>query len=118
MRIRQPFSALIACALYLSASIGSAVEYDPNRDPALLACDDIYNSGQIDASIGCFEPLLQRGSLHVAAEAAWALGRTRDANELFRRAVADQPGNPHIRAPLRPPRPQISPKDQAVARVS
>jgi tetratricopeptide (TPR) repeat protein len=100
MRIRPPFHcpALIAGALYLFSALASAVEYDPNRDDALLACDEIYNSGQIEASIDCYRPLLNRGTLHVAAEAAWALGQTREANELFRRAVADQPGNPHIRA--------------------
>lgn len=75
-----------------------AEEYDPNRDPALLRCDDIYNRGNINAAIDCFQPLANGTSHHVAAEAHWALGNTRQANEQFRRAVAEQPGNPHIRA--------------------
>ncbi len=100
MRIRQPLrhATILVCALYWFSTAGVTVEYDPNRDDALLACDAIYNSGKIDASIDCYQPLMRQGSLHVAAEAAWALGETRNANELFRRAVADQPGNPHIRA--------------------
>ena len=52
MCIRQPFNraARWACALYLFSAAGNAVEYDRNRDDALLACDAIYNSGRIDES--------------------------------------------------------------------
>lgn len=76
----------------------NAEEYDANRDPALLRCDDIYDRGNIDEAIDCFQPLTREGSLHVTAEAWWALGDTKKANDYFRQAVAEQPGNPHIRA--------------------
>ncbi len=90
------------CALILgSLATGQNVvaeEYDSNRDDRLLRCDTIYDGGNIDSAITCFKPLTNDTSSHVAAEAYWALGNTRDANEYFRRAVAQQPGNPHIRA--------------------
>ena len=86
------------CAAVLVSSKATAEEYDPNRDSRLLSCDNMYNRGNLDAAIDCYTPLVNDQSLHVSAEASWALGRTTDANELFRRAVAEQPGNPHIRA--------------------
>jgi len=86
-----------AAALLICTAVG-AEEYDPDRDERLLACDAIYNSGEIVGAVRCFRPLMDDRSLHVAAEAAWALGRTADANALFRRAVAEQPRNPHVRA--------------------
>ncbi len=86
------FAGLLLC------SLAAAEEYDPNRDDRLLSCDNIYNRGNIQGAIDCYTPLTSDQSLHVSAEASWALGKTRDANELFRRAVAEQPGNPHIRA--------------------
>lgn len=76
----------------------SAEEYDPNRDEQLLACDRIYDRGDIQQAISCYTPLRRSSSSHTAAEAAWALGDTKKANELFRRASQEQPRNPHIRA--------------------
>lgn len=91
-----------ACALLLGSLITGqnilAEEYDPDRDERLLRCDDIYDRGNIDSAIQCFTPLTKDSSPQIAAEAHWALGSTRNANEYFRRAVAQQPGNPHIRA--------------------
>jgi tetratricopeptide (TPR) repeat protein len=93
------YAAVLALAITaLAGGSVAAEEYDPNRDPQLLRCDDIYNRGDIEAAINCFQPLTRADSLHVAAEAHWALGDSRTANEYFRRAVAEQPGNPHIRA--------------------
>ncbi len=88
-----------AATLILLASLPSnAEEYDPNRDSQLLDCDRIYDQGNIDGAISCYTPLKSNRSLHIAAEAAWALGNTKQANELFRRAVEEQPRNPHVRA--------------------
>ena len=87
-----------ATLLLLITLPASAEEYDPNRDQQLLECDRIYDRGNIEAAISCYTPLKSHASLHVAAEAAWALGNTRQANELFRRAVQAQPRNPHVRA--------------------
>ncbi len=75
-----------------------AEEYDPNRDDQLLACDRVYDRGNIDQAIGCYTPLKSSDSLSIAAEATWALGDTNKANELFRLAVQAQPRNPHLRA--------------------
>lgn len=90
-------TAAVSLTLLLSTSL-YAEEYDPNRDSKLLDCDRIYDQGNIDGAISCYTPLKSDNSLHVAAEAAWALGNTKQANELFRRAVEQQPNNPHIRA--------------------
>ncbi len=86
------------CTGLLLTGYAVAEEYDPNRDARLLSCDNLYNRGNIDGAIDCYAPLANDQSLHVSAEASWALGKTRDANEYFRRAVDQQPGNPHIRA--------------------
>ena len=97
----MPVNKLITTLLLSALGIwqtGAAEEYDPNRDPRLLQCDTVYDRGNIDAAISCFTPLTEDSSAHIAAEAFWALGNTRNANEMFRQAVAQQPGNPHIRA--------------------
>ncbi len=85
------------CSALLANPVG-AEEYDPDRSAELLACDSLYDRGNIDEAIDCFRPLTRNASLHIAAEATWALGDTRAANDLFRRAVDQQPRNPHIRA--------------------
>ncbi len=89
---------LLALFAALHCATGFTEEYDPDREASLLQCDNLYDRGNIDAAIDCFLPLSTGASLHVAAEAQWALGDTKKANEYFRRAVAEQPGNPHIRA--------------------
>jgi len=96
-RIPTPKLALALLACLMAGTI-NAEEYDPNRDQQLLKCDRIYDKGNIDLAISCFTPLRSSDSLLTAAEATWALGDTGKANELFRRAVAEQPRNPHIRA--------------------
>ncbi len=94
--------AAIALCLGMSALLlpgtVAAEEYDPNRDARLLQCDNIYDRGDIDGAIDCFKPLSNDPSSFIAAEAHWALGSTRDANQKFREAVSEQPRNPHIRA--------------------
>ena len=90
--------AASALLLLSIAFNGNTEEYDPNRDQQLLACDRIYDSGEIQQAISCYTPLRNSSSLHTAAEAAWALGDTKSANELFRRATQEQPNNPHVRA--------------------
>ena len=95
---RQIARPLAATLLLLTMLSVNAEEYDPNRDSQLLECDLIYDRGNIEQAISCYTPLKSSSSLHIAAEAAWALGNTRQANELFRRAVEEQPRNPHLRA--------------------
>ena len=99
--LRLTASAVLLVALGVSSLLpdtAHAEEYDPDRNAELLACDDLYDRGNIDQAIDCFRPLTRNTSLLIAAEANWALGDTRAANELFRRAVDEQPRNPHIRA--------------------
>ncbi|OED39622.1 hypothetical protein AB833_14585 [Chromatiales bacterium (ex Bugula neritina AB1)] len=95
---RYIMRVLLALSVPVLFSTVAAEEYDPDRDTSLLVCDDLYDRGNIDAAINCFQPLARSSSPAIAAEAYWALGDTRKANELFRRAVSEQPGNPHTRA--------------------
>ena len=92
---RKLAAAAVLTALSFAAN---SEEYDVNRDSELLACDRIYDQGNIQDAINCYSPLKTSSSLHVAAEASWALGDTNRANELFRQAVQQQPRNPHVRA--------------------
>lgn len=89
---------LTLCMVFIPTASSLAEEYDPDRHEALLACDRIYDRGNIDEAIDCYRPLTNHSSLNVAAEATWALGDTSAANDLFRRAVQEQPRNPHLRA--------------------
>lgn len=90
---------LFVTALWVTTTTeGHAEEYDPDRSAELLVCDDLYNRGALEQAINCYKPLSNSTSLHTAAEASWALGDTRAANDLFRRAVEQQPRNPHLRA--------------------
>ena len=91
-------SIAVAVSSALLSDSSHAEEYDPDRNAELLVCDDLYDRGNIDQAIDCFRPLTTNTSLLTAAEANWALGDTQAANDLFRRAVDEQPRNPHIRA--------------------
>jgi len=98
----RPIPAVALIVLLFFTAIATkavhAEEYDPNRDSQLLACDKLYDRGQIDNAISCYTPLVDSDSALVAAEALWALGETRKANLAFRDIVQTQPNNPHARA--------------------
>jgi cellulose synthase operon protein C len=68
------------------------IDYDDRRSPALRRCDDPLLRGQTEPARRCYQALL-RGSadLLTRAEANWALGDLKAANELFRQAVAATP---------------------------
>jgi len=91
-------ATLLMLAGIAAALPAQAEEYDADRNAELLACDNLYDRGQLEQAISCFKPLTRNTTLHIAAEASWALGDTRAANDFFRQAVAAQPRNPHIRA--------------------
>ncbi|HVY80774.1 MAG TPA: tetratricopeptide repeat protein [Steroidobacteraceae bacterium] len=79
------------CALFLAvAHTTSAQEfdYDPARPAALRACDDLRNHGRTPDARACYERLLSSSTDDATqAEAAWAIGDVRRANDLFRAVV-------------------------------
>jgi cellulose synthase operon protein C len=79
-------------ALTLIGVGGSAAaqefDYDPQRPQALRSCDDHRDHGRATEARTCYEQLLRSNvDLMVQAEAAWALGDVRRANDIFKEAV-------------------------------
>src|SRR5689334_18129476 len=67
------------------------IDYDEQRAPALRRCDEPLLHGRVDEARNCFRPLLRAAEPLIRAEAAWALGDLRTANDQFREAVDAQP---------------------------
>lgn len=88
----QSRPALALLALFAVAHVGTAmavdIDYDTRRSTSLRRCDDPQHHGRVEEARGCYRPLLRDDSALVRAEAAWALGDLRNANEFFRAAVA------------------------------
>src|SRR5690606_670451 len=63
------------------------IDYDPRRAEALRRCDEPGHQGRVEQARQCFGALLQHADPLVRAEAAFALGDLRTANEPFRAAV-------------------------------
>lgn len=73
------------------------IDYDPRRAQALRDCDAQQFRGRLAQAKACYINLLNSSSaLALQAEAAWALGDMRQANELFKQAVQ---ANPRFSAP-------------------
>jgi tetratricopeptide (TPR) repeat protein len=76
---------LLACvALFASASGAQDIDYDPRRATILRPCDEHRYHGRSDDARRCYEPLLSSPNAMIRAEAAWALGDLKLANETFR----------------------------------
>jgi tetratricopeptide (TPR) repeat protein len=92
-----------ACALYLLVLAPCAgaqpIDYDPRRSAELRACDDARYRGRIDEARQCYSRMLSGANVVTQAEAAWALGDLRSANELFRRAAQanERAAQPRVR---------------------
>ena len=88
-RVRVNTRILMGCALLWSgAGLAQEFDYDPRREPELRACDDHRDHGRTAQSTSCYNQLLRSSkSATVKAEAAWALGDVRRANEIFRDIV-------------------------------
>lgn len=93
--VRLRASCMCATLCMLGAPLAGAVyaqviDYDPGRSGELRPCDDHrYRGRQADAR-ACYDRLLQSDSELVRAEAAWALGDLRGANERFRSLVRER----------------------------
>jgi cellulose synthase operon protein C len=80
-------SWVAALGLFAQA-VSADIDYDSRRAPALRRCDEAQHRGRVEAARDCYRPLLRSGDALIRAEAAFALGDLRNANELFRAAVA------------------------------
>lgn len=73
------------------------INYDIDRNSALLECDQLNYHGKKSEAQNCYTDLLDLDDLHIRAEATWALGNTREANQLFRAAAKANENNPAIK---------------------
>src|SRR5262245_11226117 len=80
--------AMLACA-WQAVPTASAqdIDYDPRRAAVLRPCDEHRYHGRIEDAKNCYQPLLSSQSPMIRAEAAWALGDLKLANETFRELV-------------------------------
>lgn len=100
MRPNRTLQHALAATTLLAASTAAAytIDYSGERDPALLPCDQFYWSGEQEQAQQCFTDLIfETTDIFVQAEASWALGDVRRANNLFATAVTQNPEDPHIR---------------------
>ena len=81
-------AALLLLSLAAMPATAIDIDYDSRRAPALRRCDEPLHRGRVEAARDCFRPLLRSADALTRAEAAFALGDLRNANELFREAVA------------------------------
>lgn len=87
-----------ASLLAASSTMAYTIDYSGERDPALLPCDQFYWSGEQAQAQSCYTDLIfETTDVVVQAEASWALGDVRRANNLFATAVTQSPDDPHIR---------------------
>ncbi len=67
------------------------------RPAALNDCDEHEDRGRTAEARQCYTALLRSPDMAVRAEAWWALGDVKSANEIFRGAIKAQPDNPDLR---------------------
>jgi tetratricopeptide (TPR) repeat protein len=82
--------ALISTLGLAAAHTAAAADfdYDSRRPAELHACDDARYHGRVEEAKSCYQKLLNSSRDNsVQAEAAWAMGDVRHANELFKVAV-------------------------------
>jgi len=92
---------LLAAAAALAAGSVTAqtIDYDPGRDDELRPCDEHRYHGRAEQARTCYARLVESSNGLVQAEAAWALGDLRRANERFRDLVSANDGavRPRVR---------------------
>jgi len=84
-------------ALASATCLARDLPYGAVGDAGLKRCDAQHWSGQRAAAAACYRSLLAGAQLAVRAEAAWALGDFRSANEWFRDAARADDANPMVR---------------------
>src|SRR5690349_14355138 len=80
--------SLVALGCVAQAAFAENFDYDSRRPAQLRACDDPRDHGKAAEAKSCYQKLLNSSKdPAVQAEASWALGDVRHANELFKAAV-------------------------------
>jgi tetratricopeptide (TPR) repeat protein len=87
-RIAAGAALLLACVLAGGAALAADIDYDPRRAASLRACDDPAHRGRVEPARTCYSALLRQVDPLIRAEAHFALGDLRAANDTFREAVA------------------------------
>jgi tetratricopeptide (TPR) repeat protein len=88
------FISMLCALLSLGGAwqaLAQEIDYDERRSAALRRCDEPLFHGRVEEARSCYRPLLRGDDTLVRAEASWALGDLRTANDLFRDAVNAQP---------------------------
>ncbi len=67
------------------------------RDPALSPCDVQWDRGRRPQARECYRKLLESSDPSLRAEAWWALGDVKQANDVFRAALAADESDPDVR---------------------
>src|SRR6478736_746668 len=76
---------LFALGCLAQAALAENFDYDARRPAELRACDDQRDHGKSNDARACYNKLLNSSKDRATqAEAAWAIGDVRHANELFR----------------------------------
>ena len=90
--------ALAAATLAVVALSASTLGDERGARPeALEPCDQAFDRGLRAEARACYSGLSTSSSDAVRAEAWWALGDVKRANDVFRAAVQAQPDNPDLR---------------------
>ena len=80
--------ALLALSFVAPVAMAENFDYDSRRPAELRTCDDQRDHGRAAEAKSCYQKLLSASKDRATqAEAAWALGDVRHANELFKAAV-------------------------------
>lgn len=90
--------ALSACASApVPVSAGVYGDDRGARPDVLDECDALYDKGDREGGRACYTGLLENSDLFVRAEAWWGLDNFKQANDVFREAVKEQPENADLR---------------------
>jgi len=96
----SPGFALCPSLLLLLAAAPLLAVYGDERgarDPSLIPCDVQWDRGRRPQATACYRKLLESRDPAVRAEAWWALGDVKQANEVFRAAIDADESNPDLR---------------------
>ena len=91
----------LALSLLLAlAALPACAGQDPQlgkRPDALKPCDEQWERGKRVEARHCYSALAASNDAFARAEAWWALGDLKRANEVFRAAIEADPKNPELR---------------------
>jgi len=95
MTLRRLLPLLALLALPAGASVLG--QERGARPAALDPCDAFQDRGKAAEARQCYTQLLRASDMATRAEAWWALGDVKRANEVFRDAIKAEPENPELR---------------------